>query len=477
MIKKESKILEVQRLIDILESGNFDSIIGTIESEILDFKKEPYQLNTTKQKLELAKDISAFANSGGGIIVIGVATCKEVGHPHELAEKIRPFERSLIDQKQYKDIINSHIYPSINIKIEWFPSSKETNKGLAYIKISETESRQRPFVIVKVLAEDEKELGNVVSFFQRKGDHTISLSAEAMHHTFKDGLNFDEHLREIKQDIKKLISQEHSRNLQKHVDNVLKKIPKKRPSNINFDIIDQRVNGATKVVRLEDDIEYILVAYPSNDIQIKGLFESRSSDIVKLINTPLSLRHAGFDISTGEQSKIIDGDLRRSVLESYKLLEVWKDGMILFVASGDEDFLCWGNYDSTNQLRINTIGLVESTYIFHEFVNKVYSTSNASNCLINTQLMLKNLPSEKNYVLPKFPINSIRHFIDHFQVEGSEIRAQACFDWKETLAEKAAYDLISNMYSKFGAEHEFVPYAKEINGEKVIDVQQIIDQN
>ena len=217
----------------------------------------------------------------------------------------------------------------------------------------------------------------------------------------------------------------------------------------------------------------MLVAYPTVKIQIEGLFESRNANVVKLIDEPPQLRYAGFDISPHERSRIIDGELRRAVLKQYKLIEVWRDGMILFVSDGGEGFLCRGNYDTNKLLRVNTIVLTESTYLFHNFVQKVYNTCKTSKCRLATQLLLRNLPDR--YALPKWPLSPERWYANQelFWTHSTEIRVQRDFDWSKTTAEKAAYDLVSETYSKFGAEQEFIPYVKEVNNEKVIDVEQI----
>jgi len=48
-----------------------EPLVGTEESDQLDFKLAPYVLDAPHQKWELAKDVAAFANRRGGVIVIG----------------------------------------------------------------------------------------------------------------------------------------------------------------------------------------------------------------------------------------------------------------------------------------------------------------------------------------------------------------------------------------------------------------------
>ncbi len=62
----------VSEVLEKLAAKQFDALIGVSEAAWLDAKESPYILDTLKQKLELAKDVSALANSAGGVIVLGL---------------------------------------------------------------------------------------------------------------------------------------------------------------------------------------------------------------------------------------------------------------------------------------------------------------------------------------------------------------------------------------------------------------------
>lgn len=250
-----------------------------------------------------------------------------------------------------------------------------------------------------------------------------------------------------------------------------------RPREVAGEIVNRRMENAVEAVGLTNSISYVLVSYPGTAVDITGLFESRTSEVVKLIDNPPELRHAGFDISTQERSRIINGEFRRSVLKSYKLLDVWRDGTIVSVGDGGEGFLCWGNYNKKEFLRVNTIALIESVYLFTLFVKGLFEEAEAPECRVKIALQLRNIAKDRKYGLPKTKPGSLSWQFnferDIAWAPGPNVSASADWTWRNTAPEKAAYELVSELYAKFGVEHEFMPYVKEHDGEKVIDIEQI----
>lgn len=79
-----STLAEIQELVD-------DRAEETIS---LDFKREPYPKADKKAKEELAKDVSAMANTRGGVILIGVAENKGKAHSiHAMNEESESFDQ------------------------------------------------------------------------------------------------------------------------------------------------------------------------------------------------------------------------------------------------------------------------------------------------------------------------------------------------------------------------------------------------
>jgi hypothetical protein len=59
---------------DALAAGRPERLIGARKCAWLDAKGQPYQLDQPRSAAELAKDVAALANTGGGVIVVGLRT-------------------------------------------------------------------------------------------------------------------------------------------------------------------------------------------------------------------------------------------------------------------------------------------------------------------------------------------------------------------------------------------------------------------
>jgi hypothetical protein len=104
----EGAELRRETTLDLLRSQRFDVLLGQHETEWLDFKREGYA-KTEHGKLELAKDVASFANAGGGILVLGIATTK--AGETETASAVIPCVRGSISAQSYRALIGRRIHP------------------------------------------------------------------------------------------------------------------------------------------------------------------------------------------------------------------------------------------------------------------------------------------------------------------------------------------------------------------------------
>ncbi|CAL9667771.1 RNA-binding domain-containing protein [Streptomyces sp. enrichment culture] len=94
------------------------SLLGLRETQWLDAKGHAYQLADPKAVEELAKDISAFANGGGGVIVIGIATRLE--HDEEVLDHIVGLDPAAVNVDQIRKLIRQWVTPAPRgVRVGW----------------------------------------------------------------------------------------------------------------------------------------------------------------------------------------------------------------------------------------------------------------------------------------------------------------------------------------------------------------------
>ncbi len=112
-------------------------IQGIEESLTLDYKAAGSLAKIDDKRTEIAKDVSAMANSAGGIIIYGVAEHNDNARKH-LPERIDPIDRAKISKEWLEHIINN-IRPKIDgIMIYPVPISTAPNHVVYIVEIPQS---------------------------------------------------------------------------------------------------------------------------------------------------------------------------------------------------------------------------------------------------------------------------------------------------------------------------------------------------
>ncbi|MER6038310.1 RNA-binding domain-containing protein [Streptomyces sp. NPDC001835] len=109
-----------------------DLLLEQPEGQWLDAKTVPYELRDPRAVEELAKDVCAFANGGGGVIVLGIDTrwVDDV----EILDHIVPVDRASVDRDQIRKLIRERITPAPRrVGVEW--SDDQQGARVLYIDI------------------------------------------------------------------------------------------------------------------------------------------------------------------------------------------------------------------------------------------------------------------------------------------------------------------------------------------------------
>ena len=112
------------------------------ESTILEYKSS-FAVQNPKWREELAKDISAMANSNGGTIVFGIKQ-KDIGNENAIAHRLTPIPSSEMTKDKLSQLLSSNIQPIINnLEITYISESQEGGYFIVEIPQSNTAHQNR----------------------------------------------------------------------------------------------------------------------------------------------------------------------------------------------------------------------------------------------------------------------------------------------------------------------------------------------
>lgn len=357
-----AKKLELKEIRKILSEGTLEELIGVIEDEKIEAKSSPYQINSDHQKLELSKDISSFANADGGVILIGAGTERGLTHFGDEIKTTSPFLQSSLNPEQYHAIIKSWVYPTPqDIEVKWFSSSKDAQKGICAIFIPTQPTEPKPFLVTKTVDEKGKIAERIFGYFERKRANADPLAVHDLHSLIRDGFRFQSITSQLESIQQSILSMFSARSAEAHEISVRAK----------RELLDERVEQALKESGFQEKPAFFIGVIPLEPLEIPSLFKSRDEPVVRLLELPPVLRNSGFDLRTGRDAQIIRGQLRRAASIGFMSLELYRDGTLIFVCLGNQQYLSWGNYEAP-PLRINQLALIEVTYLFAELSAQVF---------------------------------------------------------------------------------------------------------
>ncbi len=239
--------------------------------------------------------------------------------------------------------------------------------------------------------------------------------------------------------------------------------------------LHEKIHAAIEVVQLSASPVFSLAAAPYQSTEIQGLFSSRDSDVVRELENPKRLRPSGFGPEAGSDSRIVaEGQARRTIVDGWKLLEVWTDGFIICIANGGADFLCHAS-KASNRLRINQLVLIEATYLFVQFVSDILAKGEPRPQIISYQLGFRGITIQQPAILFPGPLSQFPHGEMGAPASEKDFKLDAPFG---TDPRSIAFKLIAQVYRWFGFDEIDIPYTDNTaSGEKVVSPDHIIDQN
>jgi len=221
---------------------------------------------------------------------------------------------------------------------------------------------------------------------------------------------------------------------------------------------------------------YILGVTPLKPTEISDLFRNSDSEVVRLLRAPPELRSGGFDLSLDGigTDRIIIGERRRWMVEKWKSLNLWRDGMLIFAAEGGRDFLCWKS--PQERLRLHPLAFVESLYLFCKLAHQIYKNILSPPESFRLHLEIRNMTMNGSpLVLSPGPVGGFEWRSGRNEKPAPYSSKKINYECKEEINPGlAAYQLAKELYVWFGINEDDIPYTEASGASRSISEQQII---
>lgn len=160
--------MDLKGALAALDADEPDALLGLREGQWIDAKKAPYRLTEPHGIEELTKDVTAFANGGGGLIVVGIAT--RLDGDVEVLDELVGVDPPAVSVDQIRKLIRQRITPSLlGLRIGW--SGPEGEMRVVFIEIP-AQPVDRLFVVAAPVGKHGSPRADTVAVPVRDGDQT-----------------------------------------------------------------------------------------------------------------------------------------------------------------------------------------------------------------------------------------------------------------------------------------------------------------
>jgi len=470
----EPKVLTQDQVRDVVGQTAFDKFIGVLESEFLEFKSEPYRLAEDMQKLELAKDVSAFANTRGGFIILGVKSTKIPEYNADVAFELNPIPRDRFNQEQYEDVVRDWIYPHIKgLRFSFIQPAGSVDKGFVVLEIPPDSIASRPFLIVRGTDSNiRKERRITFGYIERFQSTNLPTVVHRLQQLLHLGIKFEGY--DLFQQGVDAQLGELRTSMQRLTGAVLRQVS---TDELNLQTErEQRFEGnvedAAKETEMSERPRLILGAVPDQALKLSSFFSSQEDPLVRAFENPPELRANGFDFNVGRPSEILRGSIRRIAISGYKSMQLSTDGELIVLVPGDDDFLAWASMGKPGSaISINSFVLAEATYTFTLYVKNIYQYAIPRPSSVRLYIGFDDMSVDGK------PATLSPHESGPFIATSEQWRKKAPssrillsveVQFGQT-AERMAFLLRAALYHWFGFDDSSIPYTREADEGTVVD--------
>lgn len=414
-------------------------LIGIEENQELEFKERAHDLGSDRGKLEFAKDISAMANGGGGVILYGVRTARDPAIGRDVSDRVTPLLEGEVNVAQLESVARDWIYPpqrTLEVR-EWPNGNGQMLVSVRVAPLGEPDG----LAIIRGAETDGQVRRNLFGVAVRHGDRVDNLNPDEIYHWIRMG---------------------------RRVAGLPPGVVAPEPEGPGpTEEADGELQSLREVFAGGDWPVYVLQAWPRTAVRLRGIHDRDGLRGALEQQEPLRPR-GGFNLGWLQEGDVYrDGGLSMT-LGDREGVHVVPSGVVTFFGNGGPDLLGWGMDRYGEQPLVNPTALAELTYEFARLVALVAAPSmqpQPPSVLFRVSILYANRPRPIT-LGPGYPrtfgFRAAAEFDGEEFVETIDIPAEA-------TPERITGELLRGFYARFGFGREDIPFLDPDTGEFSVD--------
>jgi hypothetical protein len=360
-------------------------------------------------------------------------------------------------------IVADWVYPAIEgLSVDWIATIEHINKGIAVIRIPRQEEARKPFLLYSLL-DEKKRSGVLFGYVKRRDDKNDHLSLEELQKALQAGFHYENRLNQRLDGLETLIKQSSVQASVSTGDGLTTQIA------LRGKMEQRTLEGGG----LDSQRAFVLSAFILESSELKSVFQVSEGAIRQRLEDPPLIREGGWGLRTHGRAKIIKGEFVRVVDYGYKILDLYRDGTLIFGVSAGNNFLAWGT--PQEEQRLNPIALVESVYNFLKLYEFVLADLNGTHDKVYIRATFQNLHRNEiqSYLLPNDIQSWMHQARDIHRAPANRMEKTVLVEGAKFSPSAVGFLLLKEIYAWFGIEEENIPYTRHSNGVRTVDTDAI----